>query len=60
MRHASRVVSSHFRIESDFELELVERPTRFGCNQFWASYAFRQLELKIQISSVMIRMPWAT
>ena len=56
MRPAPRVVSSRFGTESDLELELNERPTRFDCNQLWASYALRQLELKIQISSVRIRI----
>eukprot|EP00959_Pyramimonas_sp_CCMP1952_P219568 4591050-Pyramimonas_sp.AAC.1 len=56
MRPAPRVVSYHFGIESDLELELMERPARFDCIQLWASYALMRLKLKIQISPVMIRM----
>ena len=41
--------------ESDFELELVGRPARSDCDQLWARRAFRQLELKVQISSVSSR-----
>ena len=41
---------SRFVIESDLELELVERPRASTATS--SSYAFRQLELKIQISSV--------
>ena len=47
--------SSRFGIESDLETELVERPARFDCNFLCASHAFRQVELKIQITSVEIR-----
>ena len=49
--------SSHFGTESDLEFELVERPTRFDCNQLWANHARRQLELKIQISSDRVGVP---
>ena len=44
--------SSRFGTELDLELELVEHPARFDCDQLWASYAPRQLEFKIQVSSV--------
>ena len=49
--------SSHFGTESDLEFELVERPTRFDCNQLWANHARRQLELKTQISSDRLGVP---
>ena len=49
--------SSHFGIESDLELELVERPARFDCSQLWANHARRQLELKIQIRSDRVGVP---
>ena len=52
------VVRQCERTRADFAcFELVQRPARFDCNQFWASYAFRQLEFKIQISSVRSRTP---
>eukprot|EP00959_Pyramimonas_sp_CCMP1952_P279431 5842101-Pyramimonas_sp.AAC.1 len=34
-----RYVSPRSGAESDFELELAERPARFDCNQFWANHA---------------------
>ena len=49
------LASPRFGTESDLELELVESPARFDCDQLWASYAFRKVEFKIQISSVRIR-----
>ena len=52
--------SPRFGTESDLELELVESPARFDCDQLWASYASRQLGFNIQISSARIRRPRAT
>ena len=51
------LASPRFGTESDLELELVESAARFNCPQPWANYAVRQLELKIQISSVRIHRP---
>ena len=55
------VVRQCERTRADFAcFELLQRPARFDCNQLWASYAFRQLEFKIQISSVRSRTPRTT
>ena len=54
------LASPRFGTESDLEIELVESAARFNCDQLWANHVFRQLELKIQISSVRIRRPRAS
>ena len=54
------LASPRFGTESDLELELVESAARFNYDELCAIYAFRQLELNIQISSVRIRWPRAS